>query len=86
MTDWSKPFPVGFVYRFDLQREVSPLLWSSENLGYTIPAHYFTRNRTLGSDFPSFFLNASAVPTIVPRCFRMLFKQQQRMALPLGRV
>ena len=49
-------------------------------------AHYFTRNRTLGSDFPSFFLNASAVPTIVPRCFRMLFKQQQRMALPLGRV
>ncbi len=28
MTDWSKPFPVGFVYRFDLQR----LGWTNEQI------------------------------------------------------
>jgi hypothetical protein len=44
-------------------------------------AHYFTRNRTHGSVFPSVFLRAWEVPTIVPRCFRLLFWQQERIAL-----
>jgi hypothetical protein len=43
-------------------------------------AHYFTRDRTRGSDF-SLFLRASGAPTIVPRCFRMRFWQQEWMAL-----
>ena len=44
-------------------------------------AHYFTRNRTRGSDFPLLFLRASEVPTIVPCCFRLLFGQQERITL-----
>jgi hypothetical protein len=31
--------------------------------------------------FPSVFLRAWEVPTIVPRCFRLLFWQQERIAL-----
>jgi PAS domain-containing protein len=46
-----------------------------------VEAHYFTRNRTRGSVFPSVFLRAWEVPTIAPRCFRLLFWQQERIAL-----
>ena len=42
---------------------------------------YLTRNRTRESDFPPLFPRASEVPTIVPCCFRLLFWQQERIAL-----
>src|ERR1700680_2712960 len=52
-----------------------------EHLPSCQSAHYFTRNRTHGSVFPSVFLRVWEVPTIVPRCFRLLFWQQERIAL-----
>jgi hypothetical protein len=41
-------------------------------------AHYFTRNRTRGSDIPPFSSLAWEVPTIVARCFRAHFWQRGR--------
>jgi hypothetical protein len=44
-------------------------------------AHYLTRNRTHGSDFPLFFLLAWEFPNIVPWCFRARFWQRERIDL-----
>src|SRR6266480_247861 len=41
----------------------------------------FTRNRTHGSDFSSFFLRAWEVPDIVPCCFRVRISQRERSVL-----
>jgi hypothetical protein len=49
-------------------------------------AHYFTRNRTHGSDFPLLFPSAYEVPTIVPRCFRLLFGSRKGLLFVIGRV
>src|SRR5215467_3592308 len=43
--------------------------------------HYFTRNRTHGSVFPTLFLHSWEVSITVPRCFRLRFWKQKRIAL-----
>ena len=55
----------------------------TNNLPMRSGAHYVTRNRTHRSDFSPFFLRASEIPTIVARCFRLLFWQ---LLLVIGRV
>jgi hypothetical protein len=41
-------------------------------------AHYFTRNRTRGSDFSPFSSLAWEIPTIIARCFLAHFCQRGR--------
>jgi hypothetical protein len=44
-------------------------------------AHYFTRNRTHGSDFFPFSFLVWEVPTIVARCFCVRFWPRERIDL-----